>query len=181
MVVQISRRASHRFSANVRRCGAASEENRMKSWLLSAAIAMSVVTASVEARQWSPEPRAAALDYAQIVHVKPNGQLVLVWWVVPEIFAPMPNTQPLLNVLSRYVVLGVAQGRPGANGAMAMDPVPAVQITDQAGRAYSALPENALPADVSQAIATLQAIARQSPLGPVAQGIRWSVFQGDAI
>ena len=153
----------------------------MKSWLLSAGLAMSVVTASVEARQWSPEPRAAALDYAQIVHVKPNGQLVLVWWVVPEIFAPMPNTQPLLNVLSRYVVLGVAQGRPGANGTMTMDTVPAVEITDDMGRSYAPLADNALPPDVSQAIATLQAISRQTPLGPIAQGIRWFVFQADGV
>lgn len=151
----------------------------MKNWLAGTAIAITLV-APVEARQWGNGP-PAALDYSQIVHVKPTGELVLVWWVVPEIFAPMPNTQALLNVLSRYVVVGVAQGRPGANGAIAMETVPTVQIADQTGRNYSPLAENALPADVSQAIQTLQAISRQSPLGPVAQGIRWFVFQADTI
>jgi hypothetical protein len=152
----------------------------MKNWMACAAMAVTLVAAPVEARQWGQGP-AAALDYSQIVHVKPNGQLVLVWWVVPEIFAPMPNTQALLNVLSRYVVLGVAQGRPGANGAMAMETIPPVQITDQMGRSYMPLADNALPPDVSQAISTLQAISRQSPLGPIAQGIRWFVFQADTI
>jgi hypothetical protein len=145
-------------------------------------IALSLAAVPAEARQWSPAPQAAAADYTQIVHVKPNGQLVFVWWVVPEIFAPMPNTQALLNVLSRYTVIGVAQGRPAANGALAMDPVQPVQITDQSGRSYSPLAENSLPADVTQAIATLQAIARQNPpLAPIAQGIRWFVFQADTI
>ena len=84
-------------------------------------------------------------------------------------------------MLSRYVVIGVAQGRPGANGAMTTETVPAVQIMDQTGRTYSPLPDNSLPTDVSQAIAALQAISRQSPLGPIAQGIRWLVFQADTI
>ena len=34
---------------------------------------------------------SSALDYSQIVHVKPTGEVVLVWWVVPEIFMPNAN------------------------------------------------------------------------------------------
>lgn len=155
----------------------------MKNWLVLSAVAISLFAAPTDARQWrpSPDPHAAALDYTQIVDTKPNGQFVLMWWVVPEIFAPMPNTQTLLSVLSRYVVVGVAQGRPGANGAMTMDTVPPVQIADQTGRGYAPLADNALPADVTQAISILQAISRQSPLGPIAQGIHWFVFQADTI
>jgi hypothetical protein len=133
------------------------------------------------ARQWSPDAHSQALDYSQVVHVKPSGELVLVWWVVPEIFMPNANNQALLGVLSRYVVLGIADGRSGPNGAMAFDNLPAVQITDQMSRSYSPLPENALPADVSQAIATLRGLAQQSPLGPIAQGMHWLVYQANTV
>ncbi|HEX5282365.1 MAG TPA: hypothetical protein VFW28_19965 [Micropepsaceae bacterium] len=123
----------------------------------------------------------AALDYSQISHIKPNGQVVMLWWIVPEIFMPNANNQSLLNVLSHYVVLGVVQGRPGPNGALAFDPIPPLQITDQASQIYSPIPDNMLPADVSQALATVENLARQTPVAPLAQGMHWSVYQADTI
>lgn len=136
---------------------------------------------SATARQWSPDVHASALDYSQIVHVRPTGEVVLVWWVVPEIFMPNANNQMLLNVLSRYVVIGAADGRPGPNGQLAFQNVPPLQIMDQMSRNYAPMPDNALPPDVAQAVATLQSLARQSPLGPIAQGMRWFVYQADTI
>jgi hypothetical protein len=119
-----------------------------------------------EARQWKPDVHASALDYSQIFHVKPTGEIVLLWWVVPEIFVPNANNMSMLNVLSHYVILGVAQGRPGPNGAVAFENVPPLQIADQMSRNYLPIQDNALPAEVSQAIANLRALATQSQLGP---------------
>jgi len=150
--------------------------------LASAALSIALLLgSSATARQWSPDVHASALDYSQIVHVKPTGEVVLLWWVVPEIFMPNANNQMLLNVLSRYVVIGAAEGRPGPNGQLAFQNLPPLQIMDQMSRNYAALPDNALPQDVAQAIATLQSLARQSPLGPIAQGMRWFVYQANTI
>jgi hypothetical protein len=132
------------------------------------------------ARQWNPDSRGAALDYTQILHAKGNGEIVVVWWVVPETFSSVPNSQPIQDVLSRYVVVGVADGHAGANGAMSYGNVADLKITDQTARSLSPLPENVTPPEVTQAISTLQALGRQS-LGPVGQGMRWFVFDGSTI
>lgn len=150
-------------------------------WLLVAGAMLAFGGTVANARQWEPAPQMAALDYSQISHIKPNGQVVLLWWIVPEIFMANPNNQALLNVLSHYVILGVVQGRPGANGGLAFDPVPALQIADQASHSYSPLPDNMLPADVSQALATVENLARQTPVAPLAQGMHWFVYQADTI
>lgn len=150
-------------------------------WLPAAAAVLALCGGTAHARQWEPAPQMAALDYSQISHIKPNGQVVLLWWIVPEIFMPNPNNQSLLNVLSHYVVLGVVQGRPGPNGGLTFDPIPTLQIADQTSHTYSPLPENMLPADVSQALMTVENLARQTPVAPLAQGMHWFVYQADAI
>ena len=106
---------------------------------------------------------------------------MLLWWVVPEIFVPNANNMSMLNVLSHYVILGVAQGRPGPNGAVAFENVPPLPIADQMSSNYLPIQDNALPAEVSQAIANLRALATQSQLGPIAQGMHWFVYQADTI
>ncbi len=151
-------------------------------WFASAVLSLALLPgSSAMARQWSPDVHAQALDYSQIVHVRPTGEVVLVWWVVPEIFTPNANNQALLGVLSRYIVLGVADGRAGPNGQLAFENLPPVQIMDQMSHDYSPLPENALPADVAQAVTTLQGLAMQSPLGPIAQGMHWLVYQANTV
>jgi hypothetical protein len=152
-----------------------------KHWLLAAGAMFALCGGIADARQWEPAPQMAALDYSQISHIKPNGQVVLLWWIVPEIFMPNANNQALLNVLSHYVVLGVVQARPGGNGGLTFDPVPTLQIADQASRSYSPLPDNMLPADVSQALTTVENLARQTPVAPLAQGMHWFVYQADTI
>src|ERR1700680_2834357 len=133
------------------------------------------LVAPVAARHWSPDARGAALDYTQIIHAKGTGEIVVVWWVVPETFMPAANTQTMRDVLSRYGVVGIADGRPGAGGTMSFENIADLKVIDQASRSLSALPANATPADVAQTTSTLQALARQS-LGGIGQGMRWFVF-----
>jgi len=150
-------------------------------WLLASVAVIALLGGVADARQWEPAPQMAALDYSQISHIKPNGQVAFLWWIVPEIFMSNPNNQSLLNVLSHYVVLGVVQGRPNPNGGLAFDPVPTLQITDQASHSYSPLPENMLPADVNQALTAVQNLSRQTPVAPLTQGMHWFVYQADTI
>jgi len=142
-------------------------------------LSMLMPFAPAQARQWNPDGRAAALDYTQIIHAKPAGEVVVVWWVVPETFVPAPNTQTMRDVLSRYVLIGIADGKPGAGG-MSFDNIADLKIMDQTARTLSPLPANATPPDVAQTTSTLQALARQS-LGGIGQGMHWFAFDGSTI
>ena len=151
--------------------------------LCSAALLCAITVALVspaEPRQWSPDTRGASLDYTQIVHAKATGEIVLVWWVVPETFPNDANSKVLKDVLGRYVIIGVAHGRNGPAGAVALDPVPDLKIADQNSRQLSPFAANTTPPEVTQALTTLQALARQS-LGPLGTGMRWFAFEGSTI
>src|SRR4051812_45298340 len=120
------------------------------------------------ARQWNPDARGAALDYSQIVHAKGPGEVVVVWWVTPEAFPPSANNQIIQDVLSRYVVLGIAHGQTSTAGQMSFEPIGDLRVTDSTGRSLAPLAANAMPQEVAQTISGLQALARQS-LGPIGQ------------
>src|SRR5258705_10044892 len=150
--------------------------------LRSAAILSLAVLAltAASARQWNPDSRGSALDYTQILHSKGTGQVVVVWWVVPETFIGAPNAQSIQDVLSRYVVIGIAEGRAGPGAPMSFSQIQDLKISDSSARQLSPLAANATPAEVAQTIATLQGLARQN-LGPIGQGMRWFVFDGSTI
>jgi hypothetical protein len=97
-----------------------------RSGLLLAALAL---LSPASARQWNPDARGSALDYTQVLHAKPGGEIVVVWWVVPEAFPSDATTQVLKDVLGRYVVIGVANGRPTPNGGMGFSPILDLKIS----------------------------------------------------
>jgi hypothetical protein len=132
------------------------------------------------ARQWNPDARGSALDYTQILHAKAGGEIVVVWWVVPDAFPNDSNSQVLKDVLGRYVVIGIANGRPTPNGGMGFSPILDLKISDQSGRQLSPLPPNVTPPELAQAMGAVQGIARQS-LGAIGQGMRFFVYDGSSI
>src|SRR3977135_2591334 len=98
------------------------------------------------ARQGNPDSRGAAVDYTQILHTKGPGQVVFVWWVVPETFAGAPNGQAIQDALTRNVVVGIADGRAAGPGApMTFTPVPDLKIADAAGGQAFPLPPPPTP------------------------------------
>jgi hypothetical protein len=139
------------------------------------AIAVALCSAAA-ARQWNPDARGASLDYTQILHARPNGEVVLIWWAVPETFPDDANTKVLKDVVARYLIVGFAHGHSGPGG-LALDPIGEVKITDSSSRELSPFPANATPQEVTQTLGTLQAISRQS-LGPLGMGVRWFAFDG---
>jgi len=151
--------------------------------LSSAAAVLALVSLTMTpglGRQWNPDARGAALDYTQIVHAKAPGEVVVVWWVTPQAFPPGVTDPVIQDVLSRYVVLGIAHGRTGTTGQMSFDQIADLRIADSTARSLAALPSNAMPPEVAQTIGGLQALGRQS-LGPIGQGLRWFVFDGSTI
>jgi hypothetical protein len=155
--------------------------NRLLRSAVFSSLAILALLMPASARQWNPDSRGAAVDYTQILHAKGPGQVVFVWWVVPETFAGAPNAQGIQDALSRYVAVGIADGRVAAPGApMTFTPIQDLKIADTAGRQLSPFAANATPPEMTQTIATLQGLARQN-LGPVGQGMRWFVFDGSTI
>jgi hypothetical protein len=150
--------------------------------------AMLLLTAAaatpLSARAWKPDARASALDYSQIVDSRKNGDLVMVWWVVPDIFpaassTQAPNTQAMHDILSRYTVVGIVHGK-SAGGKVAFEPVATLAIADAMGRKYAPLAAAAVPPALGTALASLQAMVRQS-LGPTGEGVRWFVFDASTV
>jgi len=80
----------------------------------------------------------------------------------------------------RYVVIGIADGRPAPTGAMGFENIADLKVMDQTGRTLASLSANATPPDVAQTTSTLQMLARQS-LGAIGQGMHWFVFDGNTI
>ena len=156
------------------------QANRLSRSAVFLSLAIMALTTAASARQWNPDSRGAAVDYTQILHAKGNGQVVFVWWVVPETFAGAPNGQSIQDVLSRYVVVGIADGRGGPGAPLSFTPIQDLKIADSAGRQLSPLAANATPPDVSQTITTLQGLARQN-VGPIGQGMRWFVYEGSTV
>src|SRR5258705_9129655 len=109
--------------------------------LRSAAILSLTVLAltTASARQWNPDARGSALDYTQILHSKGTGQVVVVWWVVPETFIGAPNAQSIQDALSRYVVVGISEGRAGPGAPMTFTQIQDLKIADASGRQLSSL------------------------------------------
>jgi len=132
------------------------------------------------ARQWKPDAKAAALDYTQILHSKGGNEIVFLWWVVPETFPASPNSQPILEALSRYVILGIAHGHSNQSAPMSFDNIADLRITDSTSRSISALGTTTIPPEAAQAVGSVRTLAQQS-LGPIGQGMRWFVFDGSTI
>lgn len=157
------------------------QTNRLLRFAGLSSLAVLTLLTPALARQWNPDSRAAAGDYTLIFHPKGPTQVVAVWWAAPEAFIGAPNAQVMQDALSRYVVVGIADGRVAAPGApMTFTPIQDLKVADASGRQLSPLAANATPPEMTQTITNLQGLARQS-LGPLGQGMRWFVFDGSMI
>src|SRR6266550_2428990 len=113
------------------------------------ALAVMALMIPASARQWNPDARGAALDYTQILHSKGTGQVVVVWWVVPATFAGAPNAQAIQDVLSRYVVVGISEGRGTPVAPRSFSPIQDLKIADASSRQRSPLAASATPPEVA--------------------------------
>lgn len=136
---------------------------------------------TVAARQWRTTPSAQALDYAQIIDQRSKGELVLVFWVAPEIVdGTSPETERARSVLGEYMLVGVAHARISLAGQFTFERPAGVLIQTADGKARQPLSDRALPPAVTGIISTFQATFSQA-LGQFGQGTHWHVFNGKGI
>jgi len=77
--------------------------------------------------QWNPDSRAPPSTTRKIIHTKGPVRSVVWWGWVPETFAGAPKRRPSRTRLTRYVAIGIADGRAAGPGGAPMTFTP-VQI-----------------------------------------------------
>jgi len=124
---------------------------------------------TVVARQWRTTPRSQALHYAQIIDQRSKTELVLVFWVPPEIVdGNSPETERARSVLREYMLVGVGHAHVSPAGQFTFERPTGVLIQTADGKARQPLNDKALPPAVIDMIAMFQAMFSQ-PLGPFGQ------------
>lgn len=152
----------------------------MRKWALAALAALSmaaVAFAPSAARPWKPQPSGLAQDYAQIVDVRPNHDIVLLMWLVPPLVQNSPTTQDLLD---KYVIVGVVHGHIDAGGTMAFDTLDSLTAQDADGKPLTLLQNDKIPPTVSGLITGMGGMMRQN-LGALGQGMYFFAFDGGAV
>ncbi len=145
--------------------------------LLISSLVLLSFAAPVSSRSWKQDAKAVAQDYSQILHNKGNGDLLMVWWLVPQIVPTSPQAQ---QVLDNYVIIGIGQTHVAPNGAMTFPVIDALGANDANGRALKFLAANDIPPAVTGLLAASQAALGQS-LGAMGQGFRWFVFEAGGV
>ena len=118
-----------------------------------------------------------AQDYAQILDVRAQGEIVVMFWMVPQMVGDVPVAQTFLD---KYVVIGVAHARPGPAGSMLFDAIDPLQVKDASGKPLTLLEGDKLPADASAFVTAMGGTLKQS-LGAMGQGMRIFVYDGGGV
>jgi hypothetical protein len=138
-----------------------------------------VLYASVPAgaRPWKPTPQGLAQDYGEIVDGRSQGEIVVLFWFVPQMVAESPAAKAMLD---KYVVIGVVHARPGPGGSMLFDAIDTLQAKDADGKPLTLLEGDKLPADASGFVTAMGGTMKQA-LGAMGQGMRIFVFDNGGV
>jgi hypothetical protein len=130
-------------------------------------------------RQWKATPDAIARDYATITDARPNGELILLMWIVPHMMQPSATgAVAAMAMVQKYVVLVAVHGHlDKASGIMSYDDIDALDVKDQSGKPLTSIARGDLPPTNTAMLAALEAMFRQS-IGAMGKGMKMFVFDG---
>ena len=137
--------------------------------------ALLAVSVPAQARTWKPQGAALAQDYAVITDVRPDHDIVMVFWFASPLAASAPNAAMIQAMLDKYVIIGAVHGHVGTGGAMTFDPIDTFQAQDGDKKPLALLEGDNIPPDVAGSISFLGAMMRQS-IGAMGQGMHFFVF-----
>ena len=129
------------------------------------------------ARPWKTTPQGMAQDYAQILDVRGQGEIVVIFWMVPQIVGEVPAAHAILE---KYVVIGVVHSRLGPAGSMLFDAIDPLQVKDTGGKPLTLLEGDKLPADVSAFVTAMGGTMKQA-LGAMGQGMHIFVYDSGGV
>src|ERR1700761_286536 len=91
-------------------------------------------------RQWRATPEAMARDYAAINDTRPNGELILLMWMVPGMVpANNPGSAAGAATLQKYVVMVAVHGRlDKTTGTLSFEDIGDLDAKNQDGKSLKA-------------------------------------------
>jgi hypothetical protein len=130
-------------------------------------------------RQWKATPDAMARDYATITDARPNGELIMLMWIVPRMVQPNATGAPAaMAMVQKYVVIVAVHGHlDKATGIMSFDDIDALDAKDQNGKALTTVARGDLAPTNTAMLAALEAMFRQS-IGAMGKGMKMFIFDG---
>jgi hypothetical protein len=148
-------------------------------FLIAAAVVLSLTGLSpLSSRQWKATPDAIARDYATITDARPNGELILLMWIVPRMMQPSGAGAPTaMAMVQRYVVLVAVHGRlDKATGIMSYDDLDGLEVR-AGGKTLAPVARTDLAPTNTAMLTALEAMFRQS-IGAMGKGMKMFVFDG---
>jgi len=133
----------------------------------------------VSARQWRATPDAIARDYATITDTRPNGELIMLMWILPRMVLPnSPGAAAATAMVQKYVLMVAVHGHlDKTTGIMSFDEIENLEIKDQSGKSLTPVVKADLPPTNTAMLAALEAMFRQS-IGAMGKGMKMFVFDG---
>lgn len=134
-----------------------------------------------DARQWRMTPSAQAQEYSQIIDQRSNREIVIVWWVAPEVLEDdSPGTEQARSILQQYMLVGVAHVRISALGQFKYQEPTGLLVQLPNARARRPLDKTTLPPAVAGVVSVMGATFSQA-MGQFGRGVHWYVFDGKGI
>jgi len=153
---------------------------RLVASIVVAAVLLSLfVLRPVSARQWRATPDAIARDYATITDTRPNGELIMLMWIVPRMVLPnSPGAAAATAMVQKYVLMvAVHCHLDKTTGIMSFDEIENLEIKDQSGKSLTPVVKADLPPTNTAMLAALEAMFSQS-IGAMGKGMKMFVFDG---
>ena len=122
---------------------------------------------------WKPSARAVAQDYAQIIDDRSNGDIIIVWWLVPQMF----DKKAAQDIMSKNAIFGVLKAHISSDVTFSFAEVDHLEVKRSDGTSLTPLSGDQIPPTVAGTLATIEAGLRQG-LGAMGRGIHWFVFDG---
>jgi len=140
--------------------------------LLSLAVFL-LSSSSAGARMWKPSATVVAQDYAQIIDDRSNDDIVIVWWLLPQMF-PDKAAQDLVR---KNVIFGVLKAHVSSDVTFSFSEVDHLDVKQSDGTPLTPLSGDQIPPTLAGTLAIIEAGLRQG-LGAMGRGIHWFVFDG---
>lgn len=139
------------------------------------------IPGGVDARQWRMTPSARAQEYSQIIDQRSTGEMVIVWWVAPEVLEDSsPGTKKARSILRQYMLVGVAHTQVSALGQFTFQTPRGLRVRPSNATARLPLDKTTLPPAVAGVVSVLESTFSQA-MGQFGRGVHWYVFDGKGI
>jgi hypothetical protein len=114
-----------------------------------------------------------AEDYAEIIDNRGSGDIVIVFWFVPQMMGQeYPAARDLLD---QYILIGVVHGHGTAGGTVNFDEAATLDVKNANGKSLTLLEGDRVPPAVAGMVTAMSGVMRQS-IGAMGQGMHFLVY-----